>query len=135
MRIVYFSNITNNTHRFVQKLELTEPAIRIPVSPKEPMTEIDEPYILITPTYGSGVERHLVPKQVVKFLNKNHNNIRGVIASGNMNFGKEYAAAGDIIAKKCNVPLLARFEIFGTPYDVERITQRLEQFCQPHSVT
>lgn len=132
MKIVYFSNVSNNTHRFVQKLQLQEEPIRIPVSSKEPMIEVNEPYVLICPTYGSGIERHLVPKQVVKFLNKNHQNIKAVIASGNTNFGKEYAAAGDIIAKKCNVPLLERFEILGTPHDVERITQRLEEFCQHH---
>ncbi len=47
--IVYFSSRSENTHRFVQRLGL--PAVRIPLNEREHL-RIDEPYILIVPSYG-----------------------------------------------------------------------------------
>jgi protein involved in ribonucleotide reduction len=36
--------------------------------------------------------------------------------------------AGDIIAAKCKVPHLYRFELMGTPEDVTRVQKGLEEF-------
>lgn len=47
--LVYFSSVSENTHRFVQKLGI--PATRIPLHGR---IEVDEPYVLILPTYGGG---------------------------------------------------------------------------------
>lgn len=49
--IVYFSSSSENTHRFVQRLGL--PAVRIPLNERERI-QVDEPYILIVPSYGGG---------------------------------------------------------------------------------
>ena len=66
--LVYFSSVSENTHRFIQKLG--RPAVRIPVHPrKEGMIRVSRPYILVTPTYGGGDRRRAVPKQVIAFLN------------------------------------------------------------------
>ena len=35
---------------------------------------------------------------------------------------------GDIIAQKCGVPHLYRFEVFGTPDDVATVHEGLEEF-------
>lgn len=127
-RIVYFSNVTNNTHRFVEKLGY--PATRIPLRAYKGEQIIDEPYILILPTYGDGAPNRLIPKQVGKFLNnkENRKHIRGVIVSGNANFGEDFGAAGNIVADKCRVPLLYRFEVAGTPEDVAAVKKGLEEF-------
>ena len=132
-RIVYFSSVTNNTHRFVEKLGLA--ADRIPVRPGEPLLRVDEEYVLVLPTYGGGNGRGAVPKQVIRFLNDEHNRslIRGVIAAGNLNFGAGYCLAGDIIAAKCQVPYLYRFELMGTTEDVTRVREGLGQFWQQRS--
>ena len=80
--LVFFSSVSGNTARFVEKLG--RKAVRIPIRPGEPAPEIDEPYVLVTPTYGGGQgrgeEKGAVPKQVVSFLNNQHNRslIRGV---------------------------------------------------------
>lgn len=128
--IVYFSSATNNTKRFVDKIGL--PAHRIPLRPKEAPLQVDEEYILIVPTYGGGNIKGAVPKQVIKFLNDEHNRslIRGVISGGNTNFGTAYCLAGDIIAAKCNVPHMYKFELLGTPMDVDRVREGLEKFWQ-----
>lgn len=127
--IVYFSNVSNYTHRFILKLGLE--AIRLPILSKEASSfTVEEPFVLITPTYGDAQFKNLVPRQVGRFLNNPDNRalMKAVIASGNTNFGAEYALAGEIISRKCNVPLLATFELMGTPYEVETIKQGLEKF-------
>lgn len=141
--LVYFSSVSENTHRFVEKLGL--PAIRIPVHGRiehpefvrEPIWEpVREPYVLVLPTYGGGRatpdinDGGYVPKQVIAFLNNEHNRslIRGVIAAGNTNFGAEFGYAGNVISRKCGVPYLYRFELMGTPDDVEAVRAGLEDF-------
>ncbi len=47
--LVYFSSVSENTHRFVQKLGI--PATRIPLHGR---IEVDRPYVLVLPTYGGG---------------------------------------------------------------------------------
>lgn len=51
--IVYYTSNTGYTEKFVNKLGF--PSVRIPVSSKEDIPVIQEPYVLIIPTYGGGV--------------------------------------------------------------------------------
>ena len=127
--IVYFSSSSENTHRFVQRLEL--PAVRIPLNERERI-QVDEPYILIVPSYGGGGTAGAVPRQAIRFLNDPHNRqlIRGVIAAGNRNFGEAYGRAGDVIKQKCGVPYLYRFELMGTPTDVDNVRKGVNEFWQ-----
>ena len=128
--LVYFSSTSENTHRFVGKLGF--PAARIPLRRTDPPLRVDEEYILVVPTYGGGSVKGAVPKQVIAFLNNPDNRAlcRGVIASGNTNFGQAYCLAGDIIASKLGVPFLYRYELLGTPTDVARVKEGLEDFWQ-----
>jgi len=132
--LVYFSSVSGNTARFIEKLGMR--AVRIPLHSSDPALVIDEPFVLVTPTYGGGegrgVEKGAVPKQVIRFLNdeRNRNLIRGVISAGNTNFGDAFCLAGDIISRKCNVPHLYRLEVFGTPEDVERVSAGLERWWE-----
>ena len=132
--LVYFSSVSGNTARFVDKVGLR--AVRIPLSPGEPPLHVDEPFLLVTPTSGGGkgrgVEKGAVPKQVIRFLNDEGNRslIRGVISAGNTNFGEHFCVAGDIISRKCHVPQLYRLEVFGTPEDVERVRAGLERWWE-----
>ena len=125
--LVYFSSVSENTHRFVQRLGL--PARRIPLTPAQGFLRVDEPYVLVVPTYGGGNEGGAVPRQVATFLNDAHNRslLRGVIAAGNTNFGEAYCLAGTIIAAKCHVPYLYGFELLGTSEDVTRVREGLGQ--------
>lgn len=127
-RLIYFSSVSGNTRRFVEKLG--RDAQQIPLFASDEELLAGEPYVLIVPTYGGGNGRGAVPKQVIRFLNNPVNRalIRGVIASGNTNFGEAYGIAGDIIAAKCRVPMLYRFELFGTPEDVDAVNQGLDSF-------
>jgi protein involved in ribonucleotide reduction len=143
VRVVYFSSVSENTHRFVQKLGL--PAVRIPLrnGGSEGTIVVQEPYVLILPTYGGGKANGpdpdaggYVPKQVIAFLNNEHNRslIRGVIAAGNTNFGAEFGYAGNVVSRKCGVPYLYRFELMGTTDDVFAVREGLAQFWKDASV-
>ena len=133
--LVYFSSVSGNTARFIEKLGM--PALRIPLQGDEAPV-IDELFVLVTPTYGGGKgrgeEKGAVPKQVIRFLNEERNRqlIRGVISAGNTNFGESFGLAGDIISRKCNVPHLYRLELFGTPEDIDRVSDGLERWWTQH---
>ncbi len=139
MQIVYFSSTSENTHRFVQKLTCV--SHRIPLNLQEHMV-VDSEYILICPTYSGGGKnthghvdtRGAVPKQVIHFLNDEHNRklCRAVIGTGNTNFGDSFALAGPIIAAKVGVPLAYQFELSGTQEDVARVQMLIdEKISQP----
>lgn len=130
MLVVYFSSVTENTRRFVEKLDL--PNVRIPLHRNEEPLIVNEPYVLVCPTYGGGASlthqnSRPVPVQVIRFLNNEHNRslIRAVVAGGNSNFGSDFGLAGEIIAKKCSVPYVYRFELMGNSEDVRILREGL----------
>ena len=132
--VVYFSSVSENTKRFVDKLEAQ--SVRIPIRTEEAAEFVhDRDSVLVLPTYGGGNDNTTVPKQVIKFLNnpENRKHIKAVIAGGNTNFGSHFGKAGDIVADKLGVPVLYRFEITGTPEDVIEVKERLAQFWQIQS--
>lgn len=110
-QLVYFSSSSENTQRFIERLGL--PAVRIPLNERERI-QVDEPYILIVPSYGGGGTAGAVPRQVIRFLNDEHNRalLRGVIA------------------RKCGVPWLYRFELMGTQSDIENVRKGVTEFWQ-----
>ena len=126
--LVYYSSTSENTHRFVKKLG--RDATRLPVDAASAPPEVSAPYVLVLPTYGGVNGKGAVPKPVIRFLNveANRSLIRGVIAAGNTNFGTGFCLAGDIVASKCAVPLLYRFELLGTDEDVVNVRQGLDLF-------
>lgn len=128
--LVYFSSGSGNTARFVAALGLA--ARRLPLRGDAPPPVMAAPFVLICPTYADAAGRGAVAKPVIRFLNVEANRalLRGVIAGGNRNFGESFAMAGEVIAKKCNVPLLYRFELAGTPTDIARVRDGLQKFWE-----
>jgi len=128
--IVYYSSRTENTHHFVTKLQ--QPLFRIEKGQDAAL--MNEPFILVLPTYAGDDGRGAVPKSVIHFLNVEPNRrlLRGVIAGGNRNFGWTFGLAGTVIARKCRVPCLYRFELRGTWQDVSIVTAGLEKFWTQH---
>ncbi|CCJ89581.1 Ribonucleotide reduction protein NrdI [Cronobacter turicensis 564] len=127
--LIYFSSRSENTHRFIARLGL--PAARIPLEDRERL-RADEPYILVVPSYGGGGTAGAVPRQVIRFLNDEHNRalLRGVIAAGNRNFGEGFCPRGGVPARKCQVPFLYRFELMGTGQDIENVRKGVSEFWQ-----
>lgn len=79
---------------------------------------LNEPYLLITYTDGLGD----VPSKVSCFLENNRNFCKGVVASGNSNFGHNvFGAAGEKIAATYHVPLVRKLDLRGNQADYEAI--------------
>lgn len=133
--LVYFSSASGNTARFMARLGL--PAARIPISAADAMPAPETPYVLICPTFADGEGRGAVPKQVIRFLNDPGRRalLRGVIGTGNRNFGATFALSGKVISDKCNVPVLYRFELAGNDLDISRITTGLQKFWGTECLT
>ncbi|MEK4426474.1 class Ib ribonucleoside-diphosphate reductase assembly flavoprotein NrdI [Solibacillus sp. FSL K6-1523] len=107
--IVYASR-TGNVRSVVSKLE--KESIEI----SEGLL-LKEPYLLITYTDGLGA----VPAKVSHFLEENRAFCKGVVVSGNSNFGHtQFGAAGEKIADTYEVPLVCKLDLRGyqADYDV-----------------
>jgi protein involved in ribonucleotide reduction len=124
--IVYFSNYSGNTKRFVEKLNGANSRIPIDTSNSSDLVVRSE-YVLFVPTYGGGSEKSAIPRQVRRFLNNPNNRdlLRGVVGFGNTNFGDNFCKAAELISRKTGVPIIARVEIFGTPEDVNKVNERM----------
>lgn len=133
--LVYYSSASGNTARFVAQLGLG--ALRIPIKPADAMPMVQGDFVLICPTFADGAGRGAVPKQVIRFLNDplRRAGLRGVIGTGNRSFGATYACAANVIAAKCNVPVLYKFELAGTPTDITRIHAGLAKFWGTECLT
>lgn len=101
------------------------------------MPRPDGPFVLICPTFADGQGRGAVPKPVIRFLNdpERRAGLRGVIATGNRNFGATYALAGRVISEKCGIPVLYRLELAGTDTDLARVRAGLAAFWGTECLT
>ncbi|WP_136637630.1 class Ib ribonucleoside-diphosphate reductase assembly flavoprotein NrdI [Pseudooceanicola onchidii] len=133
--LAYFSSGSGNTARFVDRLGL--PSVRLPLRGDAEPPRMTAPFVLICPTYADGQGRGAVAKPVIRFLNVEANRrlLRGVIAAGNRNFGETFAMAGQVVARKCNVPVLYRFELAGTDTDIARVRDGLTKFWGTECLT
>jgi len=116
MLIAYYS-LTGNVRRFVHRLGRPSSLYTI-----KAFGILTEPYVLITPTTGYGQ----VPDTVAEFVRNNADLLRGVVASGNRNWGVNFAAAGGKIADAYAVPLIHTFELSGTDEDVRIVREYIE---------
>lgn len=105
--LIAYDSKTGNVKRFIAKLNM--PAVQI----DEKMT-VDEPFLLVTYTTGFGQ----IPERVAAFLKRNFHLMRGVAASGNRNWGANFARSADLIAEQYRVPVVYKFELSGTRQDI-----------------
>jgi protein involved in ribonucleotide reduction len=112
--IVYASR-TGNVRYIVDKLDL----------PNSEIIEglvVQSPYFLFTYTDGLGD----IPKKVEEFLSVKDNqvNLKGIIVSGNINFGDSFCKPAELISKKFNVPIIRKIDLRGTNDDIQEIRKQ-----------
>lgn len=116
MLLVYASR-TNNIKRFVNRL--TKIGNKMLINSKS-IQHVSEPFWLITYTDKFGE----VPDCVVAFLKINYHYLRAVSASGNRNFGLNFAKAADVISHQYRVPVVLKFELSGTITESEKFEKK-----------
>lgn len=128
--LAYYSSASGNTERLIQKVGL--PSIRIPAKKTDQMIEIEEPFILVAPTYARGDGSAPVPGPIIRFLNleRNRGLMLGVVGCGNRNFGSMFCVGARIISFKCNVPILHTVELSGVASDVTKIKELVRTSCK-----
>ncbi|GEL67653.1 class Ib ribonucleoside-diphosphate reductase assembly flavoprotein NrdI [Marinilactibacillus psychrotolerans] len=118
MKVVYLS-LTGQTRKFVNKLGMD----LLEITPTDPFIAVDEPYIVITPTYE---------KEVTEILNdfieteNNQSFLKGVAGGGNINFGQLFVFTAKDLARDYNVPLLHSFEFQGSEVDVKKLKKAVD---------
>ena len=117
--MIAFASRTGNVSYIVSKLNL----------PNIEITDgliMSEPFLLCTYTDGLGE----VPAVVATFMKHNHTYCKGIVVSGNSNFGHHvFGQAGDLLSKQYRIPLVCKLDLRGYANDYERITKfYYEQF-------
>lgn len=110
--MIVFASRTGNVRSIVSKLQLPSCEITDDLV-------MSQPYILFTYTDGLGD----VPERVLDFLSVDENKyyLKGVIASGNVNFGMRFCGSADEISNNHNVPIIRKIDLRGTQEDINII--------------
>ncbi len=119
MKFVYASR-TGNVESIIQRLGIEALSI------ESGSETVDECYILFTYTDGFGD----VPSEVEMFLDQQHPFLKGVIVSGDKNYGEAFCQAGELIAQQYDVPCLYKVENEGTENDLIQIREILDQYTK-----
>ncbi len=113
MEWIYYDSKTGNVERFMQKVaELTGWMVQ----KIQPGMAIEHEGHLVTFTTRFGE----VPETTKNFLQYASPYLHSVSSSGNRNWGRNFALAGDKIASEYGLPLAFKFELSGTIEDVEQ---------------
>lgn len=111
--MIAYASRTGNIRTILNKINA--PSANIAVH-----TAMNEPFLLFTYTDGIGQ----VPAAVNQFMTENWQYCKGIIVSGNRNFGHDvFGRAGDILAKRYDVPLVRKLDLQGGKADYEAIEQ------------
>lgn len=109
--MIAYASRTGNVRSVVSKL--SQKSVEISEG-----LQLSEPYLLFTYTDGLGD----VPSKVARFLEQNSEFCKGVVVSGNSNFGTRlFGAAGEKIASTYQVPLVRKLDLRGYQTDYEAI--------------
>ena len=115
--LIVFISITGKIASFLKKTG-HEPCLQINTG-KEVVTQ---PFFLICGSIGFGEPA----PQLLAFLENNHHYLKGIIGSGNKNWGSLYGKAPRDVAEKYGVPLLFLFESAGNSHDLAKFEEVIQ---------
>ena len=119
MKIVYFT-LTGNTEMFAKKLNAEIQRI----TKFDRGDTIEEPYILLLPTYEAAAT-----KTPFEFVRNNLDNLIGIVGSGNRNFGRDlFCFSAQDMSKETGKPILHMYEFQGSPNDVNKINEIIKDY-------
>ena len=110
MLVSYYS-LTGNIQKFLEKSSAKN---ILPIVTGQEI--INENSLLITSSIAFGE----CPPYVLQFTKNNHKFIKGLIGSGNKNWGSLYCGAVKMLSTEYSIPILLQFELTG---DIEDLVQ------------
>lgn len=107
--MIIYASRTGNVKYMIDELKL-------PSSELKSDLVVDQSYFLFTYTDGLGD----IPEHVIGFLKNstNQRHLKGVIASGNTNFGDSFCKAADTIGNIFKVPVIRKIDLRGSNEDL-----------------
>lgn len=120
--MIVFTSRTGNVRNIVtEKLDL--PHIEL----SEDLT-INQPFVLFTYTDGLGK----APQKVIDFLNRDaqYRYCKGVVSSGNVNFGANFCKSADVISEMFDIPILGKLDLRGQQYQLDEITEKYNKIME-----
>lgn len=119
---IYYDSKTGNVERFIEKVRLLTKWSFVKIHDDIPVTEVGH---LITFTTQIGK----APLSTLKFMEQWHPYIVSVSASGNMNWGNNFALAANTISQEYKIPILLKFELAGLDRDVNSFIQKVTDYA------
>ena len=115
--MIYYASRTGNVRSIIDRLALPNKEIQVGV-------HVAEPFLLFTYTDGLGQ----VPAVVESFMEQHHKWCKGIIVSGNSNFGPHiFCSAGDKLNQLYNIPIVRKIDLRGSQKDRDVIQQYYKQ--------
>jgi len=111
MEWIYYDSKTGNVERFMQKVADLTGWIVQKIQP-DMAVEHEGHLVTFTTRFGE------VPETTKHFLQHASPYLLSVSSSGNRNWGRNFALAGEKIANEYGIPLALKFELSGTNEDV-----------------
>lgn len=121
MLLVYMS-LTGQTRKFVKKSGFES----IELEPTNPFITVEEPYILVVPTYEVDVT------EIINDFLETGDNVslcKGIFGGGNRNFAELFCFTADDLSKEYGIPVLHRFEFQGSKNDIEKLRKEVDKFA------
>ncbi|MEC2335155.1 MULTISPECIES: class Ib ribonucleoside-diphosphate reductase assembly flavoprotein NrdI [Bacillus subtilis group] len=120
--IVAYASLTGKVRNFAERLQKKLPNCEFIHVQKDMV--INEPFVLITYTWGKGD----IPKEVRLLLQNSGDKMVAVVGSGERNWGEHrFCKASIDISGHHNIPLLHNFEKMGYDSDVEIVASKIKQ--------
>ncbi|WP_288481902.1 class Ib ribonucleoside-diphosphate reductase assembly flavoprotein NrdI [uncultured Deinococcus sp.] len=121
--LLAFDSLTGNVRRFVGGVQAALPDCALDAQPVQ-AAQPTEDFVLFTYTFGTGQ----VPATTARFLEQHGGRLRGVVSSGSFHWGDNFGRAGDLIAARYGVPLIAKINKGGTAQDRETVAAWLRDW-------
>lgn len=122
MKLVFFS-LTGQTRKFVNKLGFES----IELDNSNPFFSLNEPYIIIVPTYDLEVTE--IINDFIE-TDENLSYCKGVVGIGNKNFANLYCFTAKDLSLEYKIPYLYDLEFQGTEKDVVYLTEKIDKVVE-----
>lgn len=120
MERIYYDSRTGNVARFIDKVKVATGWEFCKIEADQPVFERGH-LITFTTRFGE------IPENTRLFLTHSGSYLDTVSSSGNRNWGRNFGIAADQISAEFGIPIVLKFELSGTPDDVQQFITLIKE--------